>query len=206
MQHTDSTNVKSGKALQSERTRAALVAAGRELFAARGYAGVATEEIVGRAGVTRGALYHQFRGGKQDLFRAVFEAVEAELTERVAVIAIAQGAEEPVAALAAGADAFLELCLTDEVQRITLIDAPAVLGWDEWRAIGARYGLGIIRAGLEAAMDTGAIARGSVEPLAHVLMGAIDEAAMYLARAPDPVAAHAEVSATVRRLLDGLRA
>jgi hypothetical protein len=136
----------------------------------------------------------------------VFEHVEAELTQRVADVVLAGGADEPVAALAAGADAFLELCLTEEVQRITLIDAPAVLGWDEWRAIGDRYGLGIVRAGLQAAMEAGSIAPGPIEPLAHVLIGALDEAAMYLARASDQAAAHAEVSATVHRLLDGLRA
>jgi AcrR family transcriptional regulator len=190
---------------QSERsatTTAALVAAARELFAERGYAGVGTEEIVRAAGVTRGALYHHF-AGKEELLEAVYEQIEGEITERIAAGALA--GPDPLEALRAGSRAFLDHCLEPEVQRIVLLDAPAVLGWERWREIGARYGLGLVEAALVAAMDAGQISRAPVKPLAHVLMGALDEAAMVVGRADDPEAARDEMDAVLGSLLDGLR-
>jgi AcrR family transcriptional regulator len=191
------------QAERSEATRSTLVDAGRELFAARGYAAVGTEEIVRRAGVTRGALYHHF-AGKRELFRAVYEALEAELAEKIAAGALSD--PDPLKALRSGAAMFLDACLDEEVQRIALLDAPAVLGWDEWREIGARYGLGLVEAGLTAAIDAGEIPRQPVRPLAHVLIGALDEAAMLVARAEDTRAARAEVGEALNRLVDGLSA
>ena len=140
--HTDSMNVKRTKhAERSEATRAALVAAARPLFADRGYAHVGTEEIVRAAGVTRGALYHQFRD-KLELFAAVVEQLEQELAKRTGVAAMATqqpGAPDPLAELRAGAEAWLEACTEPEIQRIVLLDGPAVLGWERWREIGMRY-------------------------------------------------------------------
>ncbi|MGH2950711.1 MAG: TetR/AcrR family transcriptional regulator, partial [Solirubrobacterales bacterium] len=128
------------QAERSQATRAALIGAARELFADRGYAGVGTEEIVKGAGVTRGALYHHF-GGKRDLLRAVYEQMESEFMERIA--AAASPGAGALETMRAGAEMFLDHCLEPDVQRIVLLDAPAVLGWDEWREIGADYGLGL---------------------------------------------------------------
>jgi AcrR family transcriptional regulator len=201
--HTDSTHVKQGgKAAQSAATRAKLVKAARRLFAKQGYAQVGTEEVVRRAGVTRGALYHQF-ADKRDLFRAVFEQVEEELCQSVAGHAVAQA--DPLEGLKEGCRYWLELCLKPEVQRIVLIDAPAVLGWDEWRAIGSRWGLGLIEAALAGAMEAGAIERQPVSPLAHVVMGALDEAALYVAEAEDDAMARVEMAQVLERLIDTLR-
>jgi AcrR family transcriptional regulator len=191
------------KAGQREATTAALIAAARELFATQGYAGVGTEEIAQRAGVTRGALYHHFRDGKEELFRAVVVQISAETVKRVAHAA--HTTEDPWEALVAGSEAFLDACATTEVQRILLVDGPSVLGWDVWRSIGADYGLGVLERALQRALDTGGALPGSTTAVAQVLMGALDEAAMVVARADDPVAARAEMSKTVRRLLDGLR-
>jgi AcrR family transcriptional regulator len=191
------------QAERSEATRAALIQAARKLFARRGYAGVGTEEIVRCARVTRGALYHHF-ASKEDLFRAVFEQLEAELTNRIAAVAAA--AEDPYRALSAGADAFLDACLDPAVQRITLLDAPAVLGWQQWREIGARYGLGLVQDALQAAMDQGLIARQPVAPLAHVMLGALDEAAMLVAQSSDEGRTREEVGRIVARLLTSLSA
>src|SRR5947199_1132948 len=130
------------KAAQREATTAALISAARELFAQRGYAGVATEEIVQRAGVTRGALYHHFRGGKEDLFRAVLIQISAETVQRIAAVATAT--KDPWEALVLGCEAFLDACASPDVQRIVLINAPSVLGWDVRRAIDADYGLGLV--------------------------------------------------------------
>jgi AcrR family transcriptional regulator len=190
------------QAERSEATRAALLRAARELFAERGYAGVGTEEIVRRSGVTRGALYHHFRG-KADLFRAVFERLEQELAERFAGEALAR--PDPWEALGAGAELFLDVCLEPEVQRIALLDAPSVLGWEEWREIEARYSLGLIRAGLEAAMEAGAIERRPLDALAHVILGAMMETGLFVARAADVPAARAEGGEVLRTLLESLR-
>jgi AcrR family transcriptional regulator len=184
---------------RSASTRAKLIRAARTLFARKGYAGVATEEIVRRAGVTRGALYHQFPA-KEDLFLAVYEQVEREVTELVAA-SVGQ-VTSPFMAMRVGIRAFLDACCAPEVQRIVLIDAPAVLGWERWREVAARYGLGLMEAVIQAAIDAGEIAPLPVTPLAHLLMGALDEAALLLVRDPDAADA---VAATLERLLEGLR-
>jgi AcrR family transcriptional regulator len=191
------------QAERSAATRAALIGAARRLFAERGYAAVGTPEVVAAAGVTRGALYHQF-DGKADLFLAVYEAVEQELAERIGEQVAAAGASDPLAALTAGAEAFLDACAEPDVQRIVLIEAPAVLGWDAWRAVGLKYGLGLTEAILRAAMEAGRIAEQPVRPLAHVLIGALDEAALYVARADDPAAAREQMRSVLRGIVGGL--
>jgi AcrR family transcriptional regulator len=182
-------------------TRDALIAAARELFGQRGFAAVGTEEIARKARMTRGALYHHFES-KEDLFRAVYEAVERDLVEQIAATALA--AADPVEALRAGAHAFLDACEDPAVRRIALIDAPSVLGWEQWREIGMQYGLGLVQAMLEAAMEAGIIERQPVRPLAHLLLGSIDEAGMLVARADDGGRTKREVAAAIERYLDAL--
>jgi AcrR family transcriptional regulator len=188
---------------RGEATREALVAAARALFAEHGYAGVATEEVVRRAGVTRGALYHYFRD-KQDLFRAVFEQTEAEIMQTI--IARVEGLTDPMEELAVGVRAFLDACGDPTLMRIGLRDAPGVLGWEEWREIGNRHGLGLITGALSWAMDEGQIARSDVRTLAHLLLAALAEASLLIASADDPRAAREDVEGTLMLLLDGLRA
>ena len=190
------------KAQRSEATRATLVAVARELFAERGYAGVGTEEIVRRAGVTRGALYHHFTG-KDDLLRAVLHDLSRELAEASAAAALAE--TDQWRQILAAVDAFLDASTDPAIQRIMMVDAPSVLGWEEWREIDTQYGLGLVKASLDNAMETGLIERQPVDALAHLVVGALDEAAMYIARASDPVAARREMGASVQRMLDGLR-
>ncbi len=187
---------------RSRATRDGLLSAARTLFAQRGYATVGTEEIVRAAGVTRGALYHQFRD-KEQLFEAVFEQVEAETTQRIAEEALAE-ATDPLTALRAGSVAFLAVCAEPEIERIILLDAPAVLGWERWREIGFRHGLGLIVGVLQAGMDAGLIAQQPITPLAHLLLGAMDEGALYIARSQDPDTARAEVEQIIDRLIAGL--
>lgn len=191
------------KAAQRDATRSALLRAARELFAQRGYAAVGTEEIVQRTGLTRGALYHHFRAGKEELFRAVLVEIAAETLQQVAREAGAAG--DPWEALVRGSEAFLDACATPEVQQIMLIDGPAVLGWEVWRAIDADYGLGVIEAAVRRAMEAGRLLPAPADAVAHVLTGALNEAAMVVARAEDPAAARVAMGETVRRLLDGLR-
>ena len=191
------------KAEQTERTRAALIDAGRSLFAEHGFAATSTEGLVRLAGVTRGALYHHFRD-KRDLFEAVYEDVERCLAERLT--ASLTGVTDPMEVLRLGAASFLDACLDPAVQRIALLEAPTVLGWERWREIDELYGLGLVRVALQVAMDAGAIRKGPIEPLAHVLFGALVEAAMLLASSPAPAASRKEVGQAITVLLDGLEA
>jgi AcrR family transcriptional regulator len=193
--------VKSERARRGEATREKLLRTARRLFARRGYAGVGTEEIVRRAGVTRGALYHHFRD-KKDLFRAVFVAVENELIERIAAEALSL--PEPIEQLRRGCALFLDASVEPEVQRIALIDAPAVLGWQEWREVG-RAGIDLVQVGLEGAMDAGAIVRQPLTPLAHVIVGAMDEAALYVAQSDDVETARAEAGIVLERFIYSLQ-
>jgi AcrR family transcriptional regulator len=188
------------QAERAEATRAALVAAARQLFTDRGYDGVAAEEIVRTAGVTRGALYHHF-GGKRELLDAVYQQLEAESTERVAKVVLGSELESPLAAMRAGIEAFLDECAEPELRQIALHDAPAVLGWDRWREIGAANGLGLIEASLAAAIEAGEIRELPVKPMAHLLLGALDEAAMLVARSEDP-SSRAEVTTVLLALLE----
>jgi AcrR family transcriptional regulator len=191
------------QAERSETTRSALIVAARALFAERGYSGVGTEEIVRVAGLSRGALYHHF-DGKRDLFEAVYEVIETELAERIAAGSLEANSASPLAAMRAGTEMFLLASTEPEVQRIVLLDGPAVLGWDRWREIAARYGLGLIEAAVRAAIEAGEIDPQPVRPFAHVLMGALDEAAMLIARSEQPEEMRAEVTAMLAALLDGL--
>ena len=190
---------------QQERTRAtraALIMAGRALFAQRGYAAVPAEELVVAAGLTRGALQHQF-GDKKELFRAVFEQVESELPARVR--AAVTGQPDSWAAATAGLTAFLDACQEPEILQIALTDAPAVLGWAEWRAIETRHGLGLIQGVIKQAMTEGVITRQPVDELAHLVLSAVIEAALLIAHAPDHDAARGRAERALRALLDGLR-
>jgi len=201
-------------AVRSSETRARLIASARVLFAERGFVAVGIEEIVRSANLTRGALYHHFRD-KEDLFLAVYEQVESDLTTEIAQmvdgVPDADGAplpgiaESPWQALELGAARFLAACAEPEVQRIALLDAPAVLGWETWREVGSRYGLGLIEGVLAAAIETGELEEQPVGTLAHMLMGAIDELALLVARADDETAAYTEATASFARLLAGLR-
>lgn len=200
-------NVNPERRSQAERTRAtqeALIAAARKLFTERGYENVGTEEIVRAAGVTRGALYHHF-GDKASLLQAVYERIEAESTERVARIVLGSELHSPLEAMKAGVEAFLDECAKPELRQIALHDAPAVLGWDRWREIGAANGLGLIEASLAAAIEAEEMRPLPVKSLAHLLLGALDEAAMLIARTEDP-GKRAEVTGVLVALLENFAA
>lgn len=180
-------------------TRATLLAAARELFARKGYADTGTPEIVAAAGLTRGALYYHFTD-KRDLFRAVLEAEEALLTERIEAHS-APEASEPMAALMAGTRAFLSAATDPGTHRIVFLDGPAVLGWEEWNEIDARFAAGSLRAGLEAAVASGAMRSIPLDAMTDLLSAACNEAALALASGRHDAAALEE---TFALLLGGL--
>lgn len=171
------------------------------MFAEQGYAAVPADEIVRAAGVTRGALYHHF-GDKQGLFRAVVEQVETEITEEIAEVV--RTAPDPWSAGIAALTRFLELCVRPEVVRISLTDAPAVLGWQEWRELEARYGLGLITGTLEAVAAEGRLIAVPIPELAQLVLSACSEAALMIAHAEDPEAAKVKSLQALIALLSGL--
>jgi len=200
--------MKDNRRTQAERsatTREALVAAGRSLFAVRAFADVGTEEIVRTAGVSRGALYHHF-ADKTELYAAVFEAVEADVIGRIAMAAAHAQLSDPLAAMRLGAGIWLDACAEPEILRIALIDGPAVLGQARWREIGSHYGMGLVQGLLAQAVEAGRIPAQPIEPLAHLLLGALREGALYLAVAADPARARQEVGAALDRMIQALGA
>ncbi len=198
-------DTKARRAAQAAATRAALVAAARRLFVEKGYHRTSTEEVAAEAGVgTRGALYHHF-ADKQALFEAAFIAVEEDLVSEAAK-KLADPADGALNQLRQGLVGFIDASLTPHVQRILLIDGPAVLGWVKWRELESLYGLGAIRAMLERAVDEGDLAAGQpVDALAHVLLAAADETALFIANAPDQRAARDQGVTALNAVLDGLR-
>jgi AcrR family transcriptional regulator len=196
-------NANKERRTQAERraaTRRALLDAARSLFAEKGYHGTAAEEIVQRAGLTRGALYHHFEG-KKDLFRVVVDKMESEIDEEIEAAERAQSSLPE--AVTAGYRAFLDAVLDPEMRRTFFLDGPSVLGW-EWREIDARHAVGKIEEGLESLIAEGLIEPQPVSPLARLINGALLEAAFFVAASDDPKAARDEVWGSMERLVGGL--
>ncbi|MET0378896.1 MAG: TetR/AcrR family transcriptional regulator [Spongiibacteraceae bacterium] len=184
-------------------TRAALVGAARKLFAANGYHATGTHEIVATAKVTRGALAHYFPK-KEDLFLAVFEEVQRDLMDRMEANVGKLVGKDHWTAFRNSLDAFLDAATKPEVQRILLLDGPVVLGWVNWRKLEAHYGLGAIISALESAKAAGLLRSAPIEPMAHLILAVIDEAALLIANAKRPGKVRAEVELALDSLLTGL--
>ena len=196
--------IRQTQAERSEATRAALMAAGRDLFARHGYAGASSDEIVAAAGVSRGALQHHFVD-KRSLFLAVYEQVESEVVLATAEAGMAVGHDDPLEVLRAGCHAYLDAVLDPAVQRICAIDGPAVLLPETRNEITDRYALGLVREVVEQAVAQGEIEDAPVEPLTKMLLAAVMAAAEYVATAEDHAAARAEAGRTVDLLLMNLK-
>ncbi len=191
------------QAERTEATRGRLIATARRLFAAKGFAATSTEEILSEANVSRGALYHHFPS-KTDLFQATFEQVEDELTAQVLEVASSSGETDPMRILELGFDAFLDQCVNPEVQRIVMLDGPTVLGWDLWHELDERYAFGTIKAVLSVAAEMGRIEESAVDPLTHLLLGAVMQAGMVVARSDDPFTAKKAMTDTFAGIVSAL--
>ena len=191
------------RARHKEATRAALIETAGGLFAEHGYGDVSIEQIVRGAGVTRGALYHHF-DDKRALFRAVFEEVDHALVQKAA--AAAAEFNDPWERLQAALGAFFDACADERaVHRIVFIEAPAVLGWTEWRAIDAGYALGLVETMVGDLIDAGVFETRETQPLASILLGALNEAGMLIASSRDKAAAREGAAETFQYLLERLR-
>jgi AcrR family transcriptional regulator len=194
-----------GKQARAEATRHALLASGRELFGAQGFAGTSVDEVVRHAGVTKGALYHHFKD-KDALFRAVLEEVKLEVTQAAAASYFeAVDGDDATQTMRLTCLSVIDAHLDPAVQRITVLDARAVLDASTRRDLDARYEVALLRGALRAAMRAGTIERQPIVPLAHMIAGALTEACALIAEADDKETARAEVGDVITRLLDGLR-
>jgi AcrR family transcriptional regulator len=199
--HTPGTDVKSGpkdrRVAQGAATRDTLLMAARDLFGSRGYADTSADDIVAKAGVTKGALYHHF-AGKEAIFRAVVEQVQLDASDRAVAAFLG---EDSWHALVRGCGLWVDAHLDTSVQRILMQDARAVLGWEEARAIENRFGVVALRGALRKAMTAGVLRRVPLRPLSLLLMGALSEACLFIAEGDDQVAARAEVDELLTDML-----
>jgi AcrR family transcriptional regulator len=190
---------------RSAATRDALVTAARALFAGQSFAEVPADAIVAAAGVTRGALYHQF-ADKTALFDAVMRAVEADIARRLADSVAAAGISDPVDALRHAVRTWLEICVEPEIYRVALVDGPSVLGWGRWREVCQEHVFGLVQTLLTRGIEVGRVRAQPTRPLTHALMGAGDEAALYVAESADPARARAEMIEVMDQLIAGVTA
>ena len=187
---------------RGQATRQHIIATATQLFTEAGYEAVSIEVVLSACGISRGALYHHFKG-KEAVFTAVLEATEARVAE--GLMEAAKNVADPMDALRAGCAAWLRLAAEDpSVRQIVLTDAPAVIGWQAWRALDGEYSLGLLRTALNAVAAQGRLPAHKVQLYAHVLLAVLIEVALMIARAPeDPAAAEAGREA-VDRVLAGL--
>jgi AcrR family transcriptional regulator len=194
--------VKGLRARQAEETRHLLISVARELFTERGYAATSIEDIIQRAGVARGALYHHF-SGKDALFRSVYDAVLADAVSGVMAAALA--VQEPWAAVRAGLSAFLDACLEPSFRRVVVLDSVSVLHQEVWKGGIEHVELPMLRTILTPLVATNVLPGVAVEPLVHVALGGLYGAALFIARSPEPEAARGEVDVVLDTLIGGLR-
>jgi AcrR family transcriptional regulator len=195
--------VKGLRARQAEATRDLLVSIAREMFTEHGFAATSIEDITQRAGAAKGALYHHF-SGKQALFRAVYEAVEADAVAAVMAAALAE--REPWAGVRAGLSAFLDACLEPAFRRIVVLDSVTVLEHEVREGGIEHVELPMLRTVLTPLTASNLLPGVAVEPLTHVALGGLYGAALFIARSPNPTAARKEVDVVLDTLLGGLRA
>lgn len=186
-----------------ETTRRLLLDTGRKMFARDGYASTSLDAVVAECGVTKGAFYHHFVG-KEELFEAVFIEEQQRIAEQLAETYETRRERDPVRASYAACRSFLELSRDPAVQQITLLDAPAVLGWERMREIESGYGLALMKEGIRNAIRAKRLKRRDVDALAHLLFGALCEGAMYMARADDQKTAQRKVELEFKAIIDGL--
>ncbi len=189
------------KAARGQATRAQIVQTATLLFSTAGYEATSIETVLAKSGVSRGALYHHF-ASKETLFTAVLEAMEARIAQ--ATIDASRGIADRVEAMRVGGEAFLELSRDPAIRQIVLIDAPAVLGWQKWRDIDARFGFGLLKGSLQAAADGGRLRPDLVDIYAHILLAALLETALVIARAENPAEAARLGRAALQELIDKL--
>ena len=186
---------------RSDSTREAVAVAARQVIAERGFGLASIAEIAESAGCSKGALYHHYKD-KTALLAAAYENLEQEITS--AIMAAASGVAEPVESLRAGCHQVVALCADPEVRRLALIDAPAGLGWQRWREIDARYGFGLLKAGLQMAGAAGRIPADHLDERAHLLLAIMMEGALMVGASTEPDETASVVAQLIDQYLDSM--
>ncbi|HLJ99454.1 MAG TPA: helix-turn-helix domain-containing protein [Streptosporangiaceae bacterium] len=186
------------RAAQGRATHDQLIEVATRLFAEHGYEDTAIEEVLAAAGVSRGALYHHF-AGKEALFAAVVQTLEDRILAELAELT--RDAPDAVATLRTASLAWIDLASDPVIQQILLIDAPSVMGWEKWQAMNGDRALGAIRGIMTAIADEGRLKPEFADPFAHMILAAMDELALVIARADDPVAAREQGREAIAELL-----
>ncbi len=187
---------------RSEATTNLLISVGQKLFRTHGYSGISQEEIVKKAGMTRGALYHHF-DGKKGLFKAVFEDSILKIASRVKMAEkrTAQSWDNFISCTYE----FCVACLDSDLQRIVLIDGPVVLGWNVWRKIDERETMGILNSHLKRLLEDEVIHPIPLEPLTHFISGAVNESILWISGTNDPRKAFEETWPSLKAILSTLK-
>ncbi len=173
------------------------------MFYQNGYEKASIEEIIQTAGISRGALYHHFEN-KLALFEAVFDNIQAQIADNI--LDAANKEPEKWNQLLAGCRAFLQSCIDPKIQRIAIIEAPSVLDWNTWRKVDSVHGLSLLKSCLNELMNDGIIKTQPLEILSHLLSGAMNEAALYIAHSKNPKKSLKEAVAIIEQLLGSLKA
>lgn len=186
------------KVVQGNATRRLLVETARRLFAEHGYEATSVELVLSGAGVSRGAIYHHF-DGKPALFEAVLETVEEEIVAEI--LTAVEGIDDPVGVLRAGCRSWLRIASRPDISRIALLEAPAALGWERWREIDERYGLGLLTAGVAGTVSAAGLDPELIPALSHALLATLVELALFTARdGRSPAQAEAVIDLLLSRL------
>ncbi|MVA58400.1 TetR/AcrR family transcriptional regulator [Agrobacterium vitis] len=183
-----------------EENRIKLIAAGRKAFAEKGYSAASMDELTADAGLTRGALYHNF-GDKRGLLAAVVDQIDSEMAARAQQIG-SHAATDWQRLLAEGV-AYIEMAMEPEVQRIVLLDGPAVLG-DPSKWPSQNTCLQITRRALESLIAQGVLKPVDAEAAARLLSGAALDAALWIAASDDPENVLPKAVEAFRAMAEGL--
>jgi len=194
--------MKAATAKKPSKNHARLLDAAQQLFVEKGYNNTGTEEIVKRAGITRGALYYQFND-KQHLFRALFEQTLQLLGDDLFKLTMGR-IEEDVQDLAVGTQVLLDLYSRPDIKQIVLLDGPVVLGWQLWRDLQRPLHMALLTHSLEHLVELNYIPQQPLEPLAELIMGALMQAGLAIANADKPQQVRKLYGASLQQLLIGL--
>ncbi len=170
------------KSEQTERTRRAIIEQARSLFTEHGYAATGTEAIIGELSITRGALYHHFKG-KIDVFKAVYSEAYSEIIDYIN--ARVEPVDDNWERLVIGCQAFLEIARKEDLRRLVFIEAPAVLAAETLTEVDQR-GFRLLYGGIQAVIDEGCLSTISIEGFAHLVNGSLNELALWVAQSDDP--------------------
>lgn len=181
-----------------------LVAQARRLFAENGYAAVSVDEVAAAAGLTKGAVYYQFKD-KTDLFRAACDAVMADVARYVDLSTMAES-PQPLQEIVVGGGKMFDAYEAADARRILLIDGPAVLGFEQWIALQEPVCIGLIAHAMSHLAEAGLLEKSVVPTLSHLVFGAFVQGALRIAVAADPQAASLEVRAATLTLIRGFLA